>query len=178
MTLAEYRAQLVLDLANGVPAGVKVAPHPGRFTLEEIERYSMEAPCVRVAVLSAADADLSELFDVVEVGAYILTKTGKAGLPDVQLLTLGTGLKAYVRAFPIGGGDASSAQGVKFSNLFSTAIGKQGVALGAVTWRQKLALDQPDTSSLADFLTFYGTFDVGQSAGSPAAIAEADLPSA
>lgn len=176
MDLATFRDNLVTSLMAGLPANVKVKAHPGRFDLAELNRYMVEAPAVFVTLLEAADLDLAELYDMVDCAAYILTKTGKAGLSDKQMLTLGTGLKAYIRSYPIGGADASSAMKVKLRNLYSSPIGEEGVALGAVTWSQKVELDQPDTSSLEDFLKFYGTFDIGQSVDSPAAVAHADLP--
>lgn len=178
MNLLEFRTQLAADLGQCVPSGVKVAVHPGRFTLDEIERYAVEAPCVRVAVLGSADDDLQQPYDTVECSAYVLTKTGKAGLPDAQMLTLATGLKAYLRLFPVGGAEAGAPTQVKFANLYSTAVGRDGIALGAVTWRQRIPLDAPTTGDLQDFLAFYGSFDVGQDAEAPVSVAAATLPAA
>ncbi|MDI3259694.1 MAG: hypothetical protein QJR02_08360 [Sinobacteraceae bacterium] len=178
MDFAGFRAQLAADLVQAVPTGVKVGEHPGRFDLAEVERYSVEAPCVRVALLSAADADLAEPYSDVECSAYILTKTGKAGLADKQLLTLGVGLSAYLRYFAVGGDDAQSPQQIKFTNLYSTSVGKDGIALGAVTWRQRIPLAAPPAAgSLADFLKFYADWNVGQDAASPEAEDRVDYPS-
>lgn len=159
MNLLEARTAICTSISSVVPERVGVKPHPGRFDLAEVLDYAEQAPCIRVALLSAGDQQQALPSNDLEFAAYILTKTGKAGLAGDQLLALTSVLLARLEAFgaPLGSEECGSATQVIFRNLYQTDQGEEGIALGAVSWRQIVPLTPFATDTLGDFLRLFQT---------------------
>lgn len=165
MDLLELRTAVVNDLSAAIndvtDRKITVESHPGRFELAEIERYAAKAPCIRVALLTSGDKDLALPVDDVELTAFILTKNGKAGLPDGQMLVLATYVMALLKVRGKIAADAGSPQRAVFRNLFTTSVGSEGLALGAVSWRQTLGLPELGDEALGSFQKLFATWDLG-----------------
>lgn len=169
MDLLAFRSQVVEDLQALVPERTKVQSHQGRFDLNELQRYSVLAPCVLVAVLAATDLDLGQPHCNVELAAYLVTKRGRDATQDGGLLLLGSLLTSALRSgSSIGGPDAGAPLRLEFRNLYNTTVGEEGAGLGAVSWRQTVPLPTaPGNTALEDFERFYASFEIGQAQASP-----------
>lgn len=182
LELNHYRELLAKAMKPHMPAKVGIDAHPGKFDLQEIKRYTAQAPCVRLAVLSFADIEGSALRGPVSCAAYILTKDGKGVQRDAQNLFLGGLIAAWLKAWLAAvanaseqleadltalDADAGRPFGIKYQNAYSTYIGEEGLALGIVSWTQhvELAPLAALAAQLGDFLTLGTTFP--QPDGSP-----------
>ena len=65
---------------------------------------------------------------------------------------------------------AQSPTGLRFDNLYSSALGEDGVWLGAVGWRQLSPLQAEGADALGEFLTLHTDFDFPPADGRPEAV--------
>lgn len=161
MNLEAFRDQVTEDLKALAPANVKIVSHPGRFDLEELDRYGADAPCVRVAVLKSADSGMEGApIDQVSVSAYLVTKQAGDKPADDVNLALATFLKVrlWSAQIRVGGADAGRPKQLTYQNLYSTAVGRAGVCLGALTWEQSLELPTFNLSDPVPFLRAFTTY--------------------
>lgn len=156
-TLADFRDQIVTDLRPGFDEKVEIKTHPGAITLAEAKAYAVGAPAIRIALLSGPDPNYTEAECYVKVAGYCITKNGKAGTYDKQMLLLASQLFGFVHATVIGGQDAERPQAIQFQNLYTRELGEEGIGLGAITWTQRVKIDVPAQGSLAHFLRLYQT---------------------
>lgn len=120
--------------------------HDGRFDLEEIKRWAVNTPSIRVAVLgvsSVGDSGDERSEPVYTLAAMVITRNAP-GLPRGKAARAIT--DHLLREIPrarwglTGVGDARR---LRAQNLYSGKLDKQGVALWGVLWEQKLRLDGP-----------------------------------
>lgn len=145
MRLVDLRTAVLADLKAKLPGLRSAAVHGGRFDLEELKRYSAQAPALRVAVLGAPSlADTGdERTDVdATLVAYVLT-TDAPQLPrDVAALNLCEVLLAYIPHKRWGLQDIGAPERVSASNLYDGGLDRQAVALWAVSWSQRVRLGE------------------------------------
>lgn len=165
-----YRDQVIADLkallANVQGSRIAVESHPGRFELSELEQYAVNAPCVRVAVLSSREDeedDFAFKHDV-SVGLYFITKRGKSGAQDRQLLKLSSLTMRYIRGLKGFGGDfaARRPRALEFGVLYTAQLDENAgqVSLGAIKFQQLVDLGRTP-STLGDFVTLANTYHLG-----------------
>ena len=167
MTLLDLRESVRLTLASAVPGLVKVQTHGGRFDIDALRNYTTLAPCAVVSVLDmpAVTLEGSQLVGDVSWGVFIITKDVGVTKRDALALALVEACFTTIRPGQTwGSSDTHAAEKLKASNLFSTKIDGMGIALWAVTWRQKLDLVTFDFSTLDDFLTYNVKYDLEESA--------------
>jgi hypothetical protein len=116
----------------------------GRLDVETIKRKGFSAPCVLVSRLRATQAETlagpHRLFTL-QMAAFILTKDtlglGRDEAAATIAQTLLRTIPGNVWGLP---DDVTEAEAVTEVPLVSAATEKEGVALTAVTWTQKVAL--------------------------------------
>lgn len=170
MDLLGHRDAIVAQLQTVLPKAVNVYGIAGRFNVEELARHAVKAPCVLVSVLNGSEgSDRGELYLNLTVAAYVLTKAVRAELPAESGLKLSTVILQAV-SDPDFSADAQSPTGLRFDNLYSSALGEEGVWLGAVGWRQLSPLQAEAADSLGEFLTLHTDFDFPAADGRPEAV--------
>ena len=139
MRLREYRDAVVAGLRAAVPALRDVQAHGGRFNLDELKRYSVNAPAARVAFAGMKPVTLDNvgrLIGPVNMAVYLVT-AGRDG--DAVLLDLIEATAATIRMNQWGLVDISAARVETIENLYSSGAEAQGVHLAGVTFEQQLA---------------------------------------
>jgi len=170
MDLLDHRDAIVAQLQTVLPKTVTVYGFAGRFSLEELERHAVKAPCVLVSVLNGSEgSDRGELYLNLTVAAYVLTKAMRGALPAESGLKLSTVILQAVSATDFSK-QAQSPTGLRFDNLYSSALGEDGVWLGAVGWRQLSPLQAEGADALGEFLTLHTDFDFPPADGRPEAV--------
>ena len=148
--LLTFRRMVVDGIAARLPELKSVAAHPGRFDLEELKRFALAAPAVRVALpgLPRVEVRSDERLEVTaQVACFVVTRDAP-GLPrDDAALAIAQGL-LELAALNQWGVDAEAGFGVlparelRAESLYSAEIDRAGVAFWAVSWRQRLILRQ------------------------------------
>lgn len=139
MSLVALPAAIVAGINERFPKLKSCEAHPGRFDLDELERFVAAAPAVRVAVLSVGGIVGGE--DGVAIGdaritAFIVTRDAGRVTKDEAARAIVDGLAPLVFENRWGLATAQPARDVAATNLYSTPSGKVGVTLWAVTWLQ------------------------------------------
>ena len=140
MRLRTYREAVVSGLRAALPALRDVQPHGGRFNLDELKRYSVNAPAARVAFAGMKPVGLDNvgrLIGPVNMAVYLIT-AGKDG--DAVLLDLIEEAASAIRMNQWGLSDISAAKVETIENLYSSGAEAQGVYLAGITFEQQLAL--------------------------------------
>jgi hypothetical protein len=138
MRLRTYREAVVNGLHAAVPALRDVQPHGGRFNLDELKRYSVNAPAARVAFAGMKPVgfdNVGRLIGPVSMAVYLIT-TGKDG--DALLLDLIEDVANVIRMNQWGLTDISAAKVETIENLYSSGAEAQGVYLAGITFEQQL----------------------------------------
>lgn len=156
--LLTHRAELVKSLRQVLPGRIHIEAHGGKFDLAELKRYSTRAPAVLIAILRAGDAGTTQPRAEVRCAAYLVIKDTRDEVRDAAHLLLADRLMQLLRRTPLP--DAGKASQLTWDNLYSGYADEEGIALGAVSWRQPLVLDQDlAPQALADFNTLFATDD-------------------
>jgi phage gp37-like protein len=146
MRLRIYREAVVAGLRAALPALRDVQPHGGRFNLDELKRYSVNAPAARVAFAGMKPVELDDAGRIIgplHMAVYLIT-AGRDG--DGLLLDLIEDAAAVIRLNQWGLRDISAARIDAIENLYSSGAEAQGVYLAGITFEQQLAFG----SNLAD----------------------------
>ena len=146
MRLRTYREAVVSGLRAALSALRDVQPHGGRFNLDELKRYSVNAPAARVAFAGMKPVGLDNVGRIIgpmHMAVYLIT-AGRDG--DAVLLDLIEDAAAVIRLNRWGLSDISAARIDAIENLYSSGAEAQGVYLAGITFEQQLAFG----SNLAD----------------------------
>lgn len=177
MSLNDYREAVATDLRAVLPASVHVETHGGRFDEGEIKRVGGKAPAVFVAVLDVADIEAGNgaILGDVTMGAFVATKDAPAMRRDEAALALAV---VVTRRVALAEWPAEhTPQRVAARNLFSASQDRTGLALWAVSWRQRVAiapLEDQDPATLDEFLLCH--VDTRLVEGAPVATDDINLP--
>ena len=139
MSLATLPDTITAAIKARFPGLKQCEKHDGRFDLTELERFLTVAPAVRVAVLSiggAVEEGEGLAQGNVRLAAFVVARDAGNVKKGDAALAIVDGLVALVAGNDWGLSTAGPAKDVRAENLYSTSIGKQGVALWAVTWVQ------------------------------------------
>ncbi len=154
--IASMRNSIVAGLQPLVPA--HVAPFGGRLNLEALRVLGKRTPAVVVAALGVPSIDErgGNVSNDVRWAAYIVT-TDRPGMGrDEQALVLVRAVLGAVARTDWGLALAHRATDITADNLYTRAIDALGVALWAVSWRQRLELPPLTEAELRAFKRFYG----------------------
>jgi len=156
MGLIAMREAIVAKIGTELPELRVVEPHGGRFDLQELRRVSTLSPGAFVACLQVADADDStgDASGDVLWAVFVTVSASRRDAPrDLVAMALAQGILALLPGQRWGREDAETIpRQIRADNLFSSEIDKHGVAMWAVSWRQRCVLKPGEASDLPDFL--------------------------
>ncbi len=131
---------------SGLKGGVKT--HGGRFSLEELKRYAQQAPGVRLALLGVERVECTSFGKVwlhARLGAFVIA-AGQGR--NAQALQISTALGVLVADNRWGVEEwAHTPQEARCDNLYDAALDKTGIAIWAITWRQRIELEKEQVLS-------------------------------
>lgn len=133
--------------------------HDGRFDIKELQRISTSAPAIYVAALATGSLQSDTSTQVpVTFAAYVITRDQPKAPRDKQARLFVDALLALLDGNTWNDDNITEApMRVRSQNLYSAGSDRNGVAMWAVTFTHLVQIDQLDTSTLDDFLTFAGT---------------------
>lgn len=156
MSLVQQRNNIV-EALKAIPGVRTVQTHGGRFDLAELKRVSTQSPALLIACLSLPGIDDRHGTLDVHWGIFIVARSNAREKRDEIALALAQRVLDLVRGndWDV---DAQRPTRLRADNLFNTTVDKQGVALWAVSFQQKLNVADVDISSLDDFLRAHVTY--------------------
>lgn len=179
MSLATIRTAVVDTLRDRLPAPVKVDAHGGRFDGGELKRVSMHPPGVYVAVLGFEQLGQTDSYQLA-LAAYLITADRPGSDRGEEALLLANTLQAAVKGNDWGHDQAEGVpERISGRNLYGASIDRHGIAMWALSWRQRFELfdDEDPGQALNDFITYHGEIDVDDTQdGEPAVVDTVELP--
>lgn len=161
MSIETVRAAIVEMIDAEIPALKTCEAHPGRFDLAEIKRVAAKAPAVFVAALATGQQELNggDVQAPVSFAAFIVTKDQPQKTRDSLVLDIVNALLVLTDSNDWDSTDVvEDPINIRSQNLYSASIDKNGVAMWAITWQQKIKLGSAtDVAALDDFLRASGT---------------------
>ncbi len=139
MRLRDYRQAVSDSIAAAVTDLRDVKPHPGRFTLEELQRYSVKSPAARVTFVGMKNVGSENAGRMIGPAAMAVFIICNGTDHDGQLLDLMEQVADVIQFNHWGLADISAAIVDRVENLSSSATGMEGVSIGAVTFEQQIA---------------------------------------
>ena len=148
--IATYRQMMLAAIRQAMPELKEVAGHPGRFDLGELQRISMRAPAVRLAILGApriAETSDERLRIDLSLAAFVITRDApglprdEAALNIVETLMQLVSLNQWQVAEDTGFGLLLPRE-MRAENLYSGEVDRRGVALWGLSWRQGMILGE------------------------------------
>ena len=169
MNLSIARAEIARYYGNAL-GHVTVFQHGGPFSLAEVKRISKKSPAVAIVCLRLPGTESSghDILSEVSFGAFCFSNNRKKILRDVEALDLSERVLVHLNRnrWPDKDGTDSASgppREISAANLYSTALDELGVALWAVSWKQRVTLDRDETTTtLEDFETLYSTYDLDE----------------
>ena len=143
------RDAVVGSLRNKLGGGVSVEPHGGTFALEDLKRFALLAPAVRVAIVGVGKG--SRFNDgrwqvPVHFAAVAITRDAVAPeriTRDVGALLLVGALELSLASNRFGLEGVRQAEAIEARNEYSGPVETMGVALWQVTWTTPVLLGEP-----------------------------------
>lgn len=163
--LVGYRDAAIAAIKAQFPDLREVDKHGGVFSEAQLQRYSLKAPCARVAILGIQKASLSstgELDGPLRMAAYVIAQdVGRNDSFDVAM-ALAEQIAGFVQGNAFGYARAGMANVLEVQNLFSLDSDKKGVTIVGVAWSADVrfgidtfALDSGDDPNAAPLSQLY-----------------------
>jgi phage gp37-like protein len=161
MSIETVRTAIVNTIAAKITALKTCEAHPGRFDLAEIKRVAANAPAVFIAALATGQQENigGDIWAPVSFAAFIVTKDQPGKSRDSLVLDIVNALLVLADSNDWDSTDVvEDPINIRSQNLYSASIDKNGVAMWAITWQQKIKLGSAtDVAALDDFLRANGT---------------------
>lgn len=168
------RDAIVSAIKTALPDLYTCEAHGGRFDLNELNRWSKQAPAVLVAAVSVPSiADGPTHIAEVRWVAYLVTRDTPQATRDIAALDYSEALMRLVRKNTWQLDNTHNPTRVAAENLYSGQLDRHGIALWAVSWQQGISLRNTDIAELADFTLYTATHEVGDG---PVAEDRVELP--
>jgi len=170
----QVRDAIVATIKEALPALKSCSSHGGRFDLQELQRWSKQAPAVLVAAVqipALADNRANQMR--VRWVAYLMVKDAPGASRDVAALDYTEALMRLVKGNDWGLNSMQRPENIAADNLYNSGSDRNGMALWAVSWQQAVNLSHADISQLADFAIYSATHEVGDG---PATETYAEIP--
>lgn len=171
MNIAKARQDIIDAVRSGMPHLREVTALGGRLDLDEVRRQSTSLPAVVVAALSVPVTEIigGQLRVTVRWGAFIACADApgpnKVSRDEGVLLLTGELLRLISSPeWP------RRATKVSANSAWSTKLDRQGVAIWAVSWDEKLEVGRLSLEELDDLKTLGVTWDLVPSNGQPDAV--------
>jgi phage gp37-like protein len=161
MSIETVRTAIV-DMIDAEISALKTCEaHPGRFDLTELKRVAANAPAVFVAALATGQQENigGDTWAPVSFAAFIVTKDQPGKTRDSLALDIVNALLVLADSNDWDSEDVvEDPVNLRSQNLYSSSIDKNGIAMWAITWQQKIKLGNvTDVAALDDFLRANGT---------------------
>jgi len=168
MSLCDLRDAVVTDLRRILPQLRTCETHGGRFDAAELRRLAPRTPAALVTTLALDDLrrEHGEYKSEVTFAVFVLT-TDRPGLPrDEAALAV---VDALARTIPDNRWSMAESETVpdrlRAENLYSGGLDKSGVALWAVSWRQRMVLGQELSAEDVAALDRFALCDINHAPG-------------
>lgn len=161
--LITFRQSVADAIKVSVTEAAAVHTHGGRFSKDDLDRYALKAPCIVVGITGVRqlDEDGGQAVAHLELVAVIVTIDKPKVDRDIGAIGLLQSTLAVVKPSQrFGDENAHPPEAIRGENLFTGKVDKLGVAMWAVTWRQKYDINVFDPNSLPDFLRYRGDIAV------------------
>lgn len=163
MSLVDVRNAIAKHYRTAL-AGVQVHEHGGPLDLEELKRIGLRSPAAVVTCLGVPKLDVQGSVVVADVtfAVFCVASDGLKGKRDIGAMLLAEAVMVEAPNQRWSGTAARASRDVSAANLFSPKLDASDISLWAVRWRQQVDLERNAQTKLDDFVTFYGTYDIGQ----------------
>ena len=141
--IEDFLEDICSGLQSMLPQLIRCEPHAGRFDLDELKRIATRTPAVFVGWLGGPvgdpqggviDAELNLVAYVVTGGSGGTARNSEArGIVETMISSIPGQRWGH-------DDDASPAGDLVCENMYNGKIGRHGVALWAVAWRQEVRL--------------------------------------
>lgn len=177
MSLLAVRDRIVSTLKAGVPGLRSVVPHAGRFTAEDLSRYSQQAPVGIVSCLAASkiDEEGGSVTPHARWAAFVLTRDTPNSKRHDAAIAFAQAILLEVAGNRWGLEGVHRPAALQLENLYAGPIDKAGVALWAVTWIQAVDLELTDAAALAALTKVHADYDLAPADGTIAAADDVTL---
>lgn len=119
---------------------VNVVKHQGRFSVEDLKTYSLKPRTLIVCITRVGDIEIVGIAKAtLKIDCFVVVGQG-AGDRDVTAMNIVNQLLLTVPFNRFGSNQLlpTKAAQLEARNLFTGNVGRQGVALWAVTWKQPI----------------------------------------
>ncbi len=143
MVFKAFVDEIVADVNTRLPELASCASHFGRFTAEEIARFAVQTPAVRVAFLGIDDIRIVSggMRDVtVQMAMFVWTREAPQLPRDVAALAIIEALAESIPQNRWGMDCAMDPTDIQGQNLYNTQVGTKGLTVWAVSWNQVLRI--------------------------------------
>jgi len=142
--------------------GASVFEHGGAFDLAELKRVAAQTPALAVSCLGvpAEEVQGGTMACDVQFALFAIAANTSKAARDVAVLVMVESILTDLPTQKWGNAANKVPQGIAATNLYSSALDKQGVSLWAVRWRQEVDLEKTVWSTLDDLLRVYTTTDL------------------
>lgn len=171
MSLLALRTAIVDTLKADVPAVKDIDGHGGRFGLDELKRWAVKAPAIRVAVLGLRDFSeqpQGKFRGTARIGLFLLTKDTPGSERSAAALAI---VDALIQKIPgnTWGMDqtVNTPKAMRGENLYGAELDKSAIALWALAWEQEAELGVLDEASLDVLATFDASYEIGDDPDTP-----------
>ncbi len=178
MSLCDLREAVVTALHTAIPQLRTCETHGGRFDAAELRRLAPRSPAVLVATLALDDLRGEHGEYKADVAwAVFVVASDRPGQPrDAAALTV---VDALARTIPDNRWGLAESETVptrlRAENLYSGDLDKSGVAIWAVSWRQRMVLGQELSAEDFAALDRFALCDIKHAPGPDGSPVAADL---
>jgi hypothetical protein len=163
VTILATRTAIVSAVDALAAIGSSVA-HGGRFTLDELLRYAVRSPCALTACLGIVGVEREGSVNVAEVqwGVFVVCRGDSQTRRDAEALAAVEAVLNLVPANAWSQDTVQTPEHIRADNLYSSGLDKAGIALWAVTWRQKHDLETVDLETIDSFTKAHLEIDMAE----------------
>jgi hypothetical protein len=160
MSFLSLRTAIVDAIKAGVSIINTCEGHGGRFSIDELKRYSVRSPAVLVCNLDGKTRNEGgSKVSSRRWAVFIITRGISQKKRDAQVIVIVQEVLELIPNNRWGDTNAHIPQDIVDKNLFSADIDKLGVSLWVITWEQGYDIEK-STSGLDDFESLYGEWDM------------------
>lgn len=139
--LADLPEAVCVRLRERLPRLRECAPHPGKFDLDEIKRFTARLPAVRVTALNLVRRPQDW---VARMAAFVVTQDAVGVERSRSAMAIIQAVLSATHGSTWGLECLGGAERVAADNLYSGDVSKASIALWAVSWDQPLRFPKPE----------------------------------
>jgi phage gp37-like protein len=141
MSLISVQSAIVSALETAL-SPVKVATYPGRFDLEQLQRYASQTPCCLVATLGGPVTHIAKQpFVMARFAVFCLTTDLPSNKKSIQAATLAEAVTLTISNSTWSTTNVKPPQDIQIENLYQLKQESRGISLYVVSWKQVVPLN-------------------------------------